>query len=70
MPHYAKMFRRSGFETEAGEVAKALDRGDQAAVAAAVSDRLMDEVCLVGPLSRCREQLAAFREAGVACPTQ
>lgn len=68
MPHYTKMFRRSGFETEAEEVTEALERGDQAAVAAAVSDRLMDEVCLVGPLSRCREQLAAFHEAGVAYP--
>ena len=68
MPHYARMFRRSGFEAEAEAVAKALEREDQAAVAAAVSDRLMDEVCLVGPLSRCREQLAAFREAGVAYP--
>lgn len=38
--------------------------GDQAAVAAAVSDLLADEVCLVGPLSRCREQLAAFRGRG------
>ena len=68
MPHYTKMFRRSGFETEAESVTKALERGDQAAVAAAVSDRLLDEVCLVGPLSRCREQLAALREAGVGYP--
>ena len=68
MPHYARMFRRSGFEEEADNVAKALDCGDTAAVADAVSDRLMDAVCLVGPLSRCREQLAAFREAGLTYP--
>ena len=58
MPHYARMFRRSGFEQEAEDGARAL----------AVSDRLMDAVCLVGPLSRCREQLAAFREAGLTYP--
>ena len=68
MPHYARMFRRSGFEQEAEDVARALDHGGAAAVAAAVSDRLMDAVCLVGPLSRCREQLAAFREAGLTYP--
>ena len=68
MPHYARMFRRSGFVQEADAVAAALDRGDRAGIAAAISDRLMDEVCLVGPLSRCREQLAAFREAGLTYP--
>ena len=68
MPHYARMFRRSGFEEEAEEMTKAVDRGDTSAVSAAVSDRIMDAVCLVGPLSRCREQLAAFREAGLTYP--
>ena len=68
MPHYARMFRRSGFEEEAEDVARALDHGGAAAVAAAVSDSLMDAVCLVGPLPRCREQLAAFREAGLTYP--
>jgi hypothetical protein len=28
----------------------------------------MDAVCLVGPLSRCQEQLAAFWEAGLTYP--
>jgi hypothetical protein len=32
---------------------------------AALSDRLLDDVLLVGPPARCREQLAARREAGV-----
>jgi len=29
---------------------------------------MAEEVSLVGPPSRCREQLAAFREAGVQLP--
>ena len=33
-----------------------------------LSDRVLDAVCLTGPLSRCREQLAAFRSAGVDLP--
>jgi len=68
MPHYARMFRRSGFVQETDAVAEALDHGDRARIAAAISDRLMDEVCLVGPLSRCQEKLAAFREAGLTYP--
>ena len=35
---------------------------------AALSDRLLDAVCLLGPLARCREQLAVFRKAGVDLP--
>ena len=68
MPHYARMFRRSGFVQEAEAVAEALVRRDPSAITAAVSDRLMDGVCLVGPLSRCKERLAAFREAGLTYP--
>jgi hypothetical protein len=33
-----------------------------------LSDRLLDAVCLIGPISRCREQLQAFRAAGVDLP--
>ncbi len=33
-----------------------------------VSDRMADEVSLIGPPSRCRERLAAFREAGIQLP--
>ena len=35
---------------------------------ASLSDRLLDAVCLSGAISRCREQLAAFRAAGVDLP--
>jgi alkanesulfonate monooxygenase SsuD/methylene tetrahydromethanopterin reductase-like flavin-dependent oxidoreductase (luciferase family) len=65
MPLYTKMFRRSGFVDEMEGVAKAVAQGDHEHSMACLSDRLMDEVCLVGPLSRCQEHLAAFREAGV-----
>ena len=35
---------------------------------ASLSDRLLDAVCLIGPMARCREQLAAFRAAGLDLP--
>jgi alkanesulfonate monooxygenase SsuD/methylene tetrahydromethanopterin reductase-like flavin-dependent oxidoreductase (luciferase family) len=67
-PVYAKMFRRSGFAAEVDALAAALARGDAAAAAGAVTDRMLDEVLLVGPEARCRERLAAFREAGIEYP--
>jgi hypothetical protein len=29
---------------------------------------MADELCLIGPPARCREQLASFREAGIQLP--
>src|SRR5262249_57307631 len=65
MPQYAKAFVASGFALEMEAVGKALEAGSQAAALSALSDRLLDEVLLVGPAGRCREQLAAFKQAGV-----
>ncbi len=65
MTHYAKAFEASGFAAEMDGVRKALAAGDAAVAMSALSDRLLDEVLLVGSAARCREQLAAFREAGV-----
>ena len=41
---------------------------EQAAGGAATSCRLLDAICLIGPIDRCREQLAAVRAAGVDLP--
>jgi alkanesulfonate monooxygenase SsuD/methylene tetrahydromethanopterin reductase-like flavin-dependent oxidoreductase (luciferase family) len=66
---YTRMFRRSGFASEMDDLAQALARGEQQqGIAACISDRLLDAVCLVGPLSRCQEHLAAWREAGLSYP--
>jgi alkanesulfonate monooxygenase SsuD/methylene tetrahydromethanopterin reductase-like flavin-dependent oxidoreductase (luciferase family) len=60
LPFYNKLFQSSGFVKEAEELAK----GN----ANAVSDKMAEAVSLIGPPARCREQLAAFREAGVQLP--
>jgi alkanesulfonate monooxygenase SsuD/methylene tetrahydromethanopterin reductase-like flavin-dependent oxidoreductase (luciferase family) len=60
LPFYNKLFQSSGFVKEAEELAKG--NGN------AVSDKMAEAVSLIGPPSRCREQLAAFREAGVQLP--
>ena len=60
-PFFQRLFRASGFAAEAAQMEKG-------AGGAALSDRLLDAVCLLGPMARCREQLAAFRSAGVDLP--
>ena len=55
------MFRASGFAAEAAQA-------EAGAGGASLSERLLDAVCLIGPISRCGEQLAAFRAAGVDLP--
>jgi alkanesulfonate monooxygenase SsuD/methylene tetrahydromethanopterin reductase-like flavin-dependent oxidoreductase (luciferase family) len=60
LPFYNKLFQSSGFAQEA----EALAKGNMQAV----SDRMAEELSLIGPPSRCREQLAAFREAGIQMP--
>ena len=60
-PFFQRLFRASGFASEAEEMEKG-------GGGAALSDRILDAVCLTGPMARCREQLAAFRGAGVDLP--
>ena len=60
-PFYQRMFRASGFAEEAA-------RAEAGGGGASLSDRLLDAVCVIGPVSRCREQIAAFRAAGVDLP--
>ncbi len=60
-PFFQRLFRASGFTAEAAQMEKG-------AGGAALSDRLLDAVCLLGPMDRCRDQLAAFRAAGVDLP--
>jgi probable F420-dependent oxidoreductase len=67
-PVYNAYFRWCGFETEAAAVAEAFARGDRAASAAAMSDELIDRIAILGPATRCREQIAEFVAAGVTTP--
>ncbi|GAA4704813.1 LLM class F420-dependent oxidoreductase [Pseudonocardia yuanmonensis] len=60
-PFFRRMWRAEGFVEEA-------DRMAAGEGGAALSDRLLDSFCLLGPVSRCRERLARYREAGVELP--
>lgn len=60
-PFFQRLFRASGFAEEATQM-------EQGAGPSALTDHLLDAVCLLGPEARCSEQLAAFRAAGVDLP--
>lgn len=68
LPFYNRLMARSGFEAEAKAVMEAAKRGDAAAMGAALSDRLIDSMALVGPPARCLERLAEYRAAGADLP--
>ena len=53
--------RARGFTAEA-------DQAEQGAGGDALSDRLLDAICLIGPVAHCRERLAQYREAGLDLP--
>ena len=60
-PFFQRLFRASGFAMEADQMEKNVG-------GSSLSDRILDAVCLTGPLARCQEQLATFRAAGVNLP--
>lgn len=66
LPSYNRALARAGFEAEAAGIAAAFRAGDTAALRASVSDRLIDEYCLVGPAGRCADQLAQWEGTGAA----
>ncbi len=68
LPFYRKQWRTCGFVDEVNALQRAWTHKGRRAAAELVSDRMIDEVCVVGPPSRCREQLVAFHEAGADMP--
>jgi alkanesulfonate monooxygenase SsuD/methylene tetrahydromethanopterin reductase-like flavin-dependent oxidoreductase (luciferase family) len=61
LPFFQRLLRVSGFAAEA-------DKAEQGAGDAALSDRVLDAICLIGPIGRCRDRLAQYREAGLDLP--
>ena len=61
LPFFQRLFRAMGYPDEAALMERGVGQD-------ALTDRLLDAVSLLGPVTRCREQLEAFRTAGVALP--
>jgi F420-dependent oxidoreductase-like protein len=61
---YNALFRRYGFERDAGTIQELFLEGKQRDAAAAVPDAFVDRVALVGPKERIADRIGAFAEAG------
>ena len=61
LPFFQRLMRASGFSAEAS-------KAEQGAGGEALSDSLLDAICLIGPVGRCRERLAQYRDAGLDLP--
>lgn len=62
---YNNYLRWAGFEAEADNILEAWNQRDRAAVAAAFTDELIDELALIGPVESIVERLKAFGEQGI-----
>jgi F420-dependent oxidoreductase-like protein len=66
--YYYEMLERHGFEDEVAKVKAGWAARDPKAAAAGVSDRMLDQTAVVGPLERCRDELDERRALGVDLP--
>ena len=68
LPFYNRLIARSGFESAATAIMEAAKRSDASAMAAAVTEPMIDSLALVGPESRCFERLEQYRKQGAELP--
>ena len=61
LPFFQRLMRVSGFTAEA-------DKAEQGVGGAALSDRFLDAICLIGSIGHCKDRLLAYREAGLDLP--
>jgi F420-dependent oxidoreductase-like protein len=66
--YYYEMLERHGFEQEVAKIKEGWTARDPKAAAAGVSDRMLDQTAIVGPLERCKEELEQRRALGVDLP--
>jgi F420-dependent oxidoreductase-like protein len=66
--YYYEMLIRNGFEDEVRTIRAGWEARDPRAAAAGVSDRMLDQTAVVGPLERCKEDLDERRALGVDMP--
>lgn len=65
MNFHADVFRRLGYEAAVDRIQSLFLSGHQDDAIAAVPDAMIDEICLVGPKAKVRDDLEAWRESRV-----
>ena len=64
---YNQIFRQYGYEKEAQAIQELYLAGRKSEAEAQVPQRYLDETSLIGPEGYVRDQIQAYREAGVTC---
>ena len=65
---YARSFSRAGFADEVAEIRERHAKGDREGAVAAVSDRMVDAIDVMGDGDTVRDTLRAYVDAGVEVP--
>jgi probable F420-dependent oxidoreductase len=65
---YARNFERAGFADEVAEIRERFAAGDRAAAIAAVSDRMVDAIDVMGDAETVHAAMCAYADAGVEVP--
>ena len=65
---YARSFERAGFGTEVAAVRERFAAGDRDGAVAAVSDRMIDAIDIVGDADLVRDTVRAYVDAGIEDP--
>lgn len=68
LPNYRNYWKSAGYVEEMEAIEAALAEGRSDDVAAAMTDRWLDDCTLSGPVARVRDGLDAWRDAGVRTP--
>jgi len=68
LPNYRNYWREAGYGEEIDTVEKAIDAGENHKIADMMGDRWIDDVTIFGPLSRVRERVEAWFDAGIRTP--
>ena len=65
---YFESFSRAGFANESQKIRDSWNSRDREKAAAAVTDRMLESVAVLGDAQQCRDQMTKFRQAGVDIP--
>lgn len=68
LPNYRNVWKAAGYVEEMEAIERALEKGEGARIPEFLTDRWLDDTTLFGPVSRVREGVEAWFDAGVNTP--
>ena len=66
--YYYDLFQRSGYKAEADAIRSAWSARNRSQAADAVSDAMLESICILGDPVACRARIDAFRQSGADLP--